>query len=80
MYIISSPTNTNLSLLKGGHMNIQRAQEIINSRSLINVNYRGIPVFLQQVHEDNETATVFPLDEMDREQIVELDRLTDEGP
>lgn len=61
-------------------MDIHRAQEIINARSLINVNYRGIPVFLQQVHADNETATVFPLDEMDREQIVELDGLTDEGP
>lgn len=61
-------------------MDIDRAQEIIDSRTLINVNYHGIPVFLQQVHLDNKTATVFPLDEMDREQIVELDGLTDEGP
>lgn len=61
-------------------MDIQRAQEIINSRSLINVNYRGIPVFLQQIDADNETVTVFPLDEMDRVQIVELAGLTDEGP
>lgn len=61
-------------------MDIERAQEIINSRSLINVNYHGIPVFLQQVHPDNETATVFPLDEMNREQIVELNGLTEEGP
>lgn len=61
-------------------MDIERAQEIIDSRALINVNYRGIPVFLQQVHADDETATVFPLDEMDREQIVEINGLTDEGP
>lgn len=61
-------------------MDIERAQEIIDSRALINVNYRGIPVFLQQIHADDETATVFPLDEMDREQIVELAGLTDEGP
>lgn len=61
-------------------MDIQRAQEIIDSRALINVSYRGIPVFLQQIHADNETATVFPLDEMEREQIVELNGLTVEGP
>lgn len=61
-------------------MDIQRAQDIIDSRALINVNYRRIPVFLQQVHVNSKTATVFPLDEMDREQVVELDGLTDEGP
>lgn len=61
-------------------MDIDRAQEIIDSRALINVNYHGIPVFLQQVHAEDETATVFPLDEMDREQIVELNGLTEEGP
>lgn len=61
-------------------MDIEQAQEIIDSRALINVNYHGIPVFIQKLHADNHTATVFPLDEMDREQIVELVGLTDEGP
>jgi len=40
----------------------------------------GIPVFIQKLHMDNRTATVFPLNEMNREQIVKLDGLTDEGP
>lgn len=59
-------------------MNIQRAKEIIDSTSLINVNYRGIPVFIQQVNEETQTATVFPLDEMDNEQVVDLQGLIEE--
>ena len=61
-------------------MDIQRAKEIINSRSLINVNYHGVPVFIQQVHEDNDTATIFPLSEMENEQLVDLNGLYEEGP
>lgn len=61
-------------------MDIQRAQEIIDSRALINVNYRGIPVFIQQIHAHNQTATVFPLSEMNNEQTVELSGLVEEGP
>lgn len=61
-------------------MNIQRAKEIIDSRALINVNYHGIPVFIQRIHGDDNTATVFPLDEMDHEQVVELNSLIEEGP
>ena len=60
-------------------MNIQRAKEIIDSRTLINVNYHGIPVFIQQIHGDNKTVTVFPLDKMDHEQVVELNGLVEEG-
>lgn len=54
-------------VLKEEIMDTQRAKDIINSRSLINVNYHGIPVFIQQVHEGNDTATVFPLSEMENE-------------
>ena len=61
-------------------MDIERVKEIIDSRALINVNYHGIPVFIQQIHGDNKTATVFPLDEMDREQVVELNGLVEDGP
>ncbi|GAB3049547.1 H-type small acid-soluble spore protein [Virgibacillus ainsalahensis] len=56
-------------------MDKQRAEEIIDAIAMINVNYRGIPVFLQEVN--NETATVFPLDEMDHEQEVDLDGLSE---
>lgn len=61
-------------------MEIQRAMEIINSVEMINVSFRGIPVYLKEVHSSNQTATVFPLDEIDHEQIVELNGLFELGP
>lgn len=61
-------------------MEIERAREIINSIEMINVSFRGIPVYLKEVHSSNQTATVFPLDEMDHEQIVELNGLFEPGP
>lgn len=60
-------------------MDIQRAMEIINSVEMVNVNFRGIPVYIKEVH-SNQTATVFPLDELDNPQIVDLHGLSDEGP
>ncbi|MBP1949296.1 H-type small acid-soluble spore protein [Virgibacillus litoralis] len=61
-------------------MDSNRAQEIIDSLAMINVKYHGIPVYIKGINEDSETATVFPLDEMDHEQQVDLDGLFDEGP
>jgi small acid-soluble spore protein H (minor) len=61
-------------------MDIQRAAEIINSAEMINVSFRGIPVYIKEVHSSNQTATVFPLDEMDHVQVVELNGLFEEGP
>ena len=61
-------------------MEVQRAMEIINSVEMINVNFRGIPVYLKEVHSSNQTATVFPLDEMDHVQTVELNGLFEVGP
>lgn len=58
-------------------MDKQRAQEIINSATMINVNYHGIPVYIQEVNDGNNTATIFPLDEMDNEQMVELNGLNE---
>ncbi|MBS4223676.1 H-type small acid-soluble spore protein [Lederbergia citrea] len=58
-------------------MNIQRAQEIIDSHVMINVNYHGIPVYIKEVH--NKTVTIFPLDEMENEQEVDLNGLIEEG-
>ncbi|WP_188454836.1 H-type small acid-soluble spore protein [Virgibacillus oceani] len=56
-------------------MDIQRAQEIMRSPVLINVNYHGIPVYIQDVSPD--TATIFPLDEMNNEQQVDLNGLSE---
>ncbi|WP_249869522.1 H-type small acid-soluble spore protein [Oceanobacillus saliphilus] len=53
-------------------MDKQRAQEIMDSIAMINVNYHGIPVYIQSLDPNSETATVFPLDNMKHEQSVEL--------
>ncbi|RKQ33557.1 H-type small acid-soluble spore protein [Oceanobacillus halophilus] len=58
-------------------MDSKRAKEIIDSVTMINVNYHGIPVYIQDVHDKEETATVFPLDEMNHEQKVDLNGLTE---
>lgn len=61
-------------------MDPNRAQEIVNSPTMVNVSYRGIPVYIQGVNPDQQTAKVFPLDEMDHEQEVDLQGLIEEGP
>jgi small acid-soluble spore protein H (minor) len=61
-------------------MEVERAMEIINSVEMINVRFHGIPVYLKEIHSSNQTATVFPLNEMDHEQIVELNGLFEVGP
>ncbi|MFC4558312.1 H-type small acid-soluble spore protein [Virgibacillus kekensis] len=59
-------------------MDNQRAQEIIDSLAMVNVSYRGIPVYIKEVH-NSEMATVFPLDEMNHEQQVDLKGLSEQG-
>ena len=61
-------------------MDFERAKEIIQSPTMINVGYRGIPVYIKEVNADQQTALVFPLDEMEHEQIVELKGLLETGP
>ncbi|GAA0465248.1 H-type small acid-soluble spore protein [Alkalibacillus silvisoli] len=60
-------------------MDRKQAEEIVNSLIMINVKYRGIPVYIQTVN-DNQTATVFPLDEMHHEQEVDLQGLYEDDP
>lgn len=58
-------------------MDKQRAHEIIDSLAMTQVHYRGIPVFIQAVHHGEDTATVFPLDEMNHSQVVDLNGLNE---
>ena len=53
-------------------MDSERAKEILQSQALINVSYRGIPVYIQDIIEERQMARVFPLDEMNNEQDVDL--------
>lgn len=56
-------------------MNKQRAQEISVSAVLANVTYNGIPIYIQHVDEENETARIYPLDKPENEQEVSLEEL-----
>lgn len=56
-------------------MNIQRAQEIAESPVMANVTYQGIPIYIQQVDQDNETARIYPLNESEHEQEVPVHSL-----
>jgi len=61
-------------------MERKRAQEIVDSIEMIQVTYRGIPVYIQDIHDQKNTATVFPLDQMNDEQTVELQGLYEVNP
>lgn len=56
-------------------MDSKTAQDILKSYEMINVNYHGIPVYIQEVNEQEGTATIFPLDNMNHEQTVDLNGL-----
>ncbi len=56
-------------------MNKQRAQEIATSPILANVTFNDVPIYIQNVNENNETARIYPLDEPENEQNVPLTNL-----
>ncbi|KAB2330138.1 small acid-soluble spore protein H [Cytobacillus depressus] len=59
-------------------MNKLRAQEIAASPDMANVTYNGVPVYIQKVDENNETARIFPLDQPEKEQEVSLSLLLEQ--
>ncbi|MDV2582774.1 H-type small acid-soluble spore protein [Alkalibacillus haloalkaliphilus] len=61
-------------------MEVNRAQEIYESPTLINVSYQGQPVFIQDIHPSENKATISPLTDIDDKQDVEVDHLVEEGP
>ncbi len=61
-------------------MDISEAKYVMEQPYLIHVKYRGIPVYIQEVHEEDGTATVFPLDNMEHVQVVDLDGLYEDNP
>ena len=61
-------------------MEIEEIKKIIESPFLIQVKYHGIPVYIQEINEEDGTATVFPLDDMEAVQVVDLDGLYEDNP
>lgn len=58
-------------------MNIKRAREISASPIMTKVSYNGTPIYIENV-DDNNTATVHPLDNPGRRQKVSLSALTEQ--
>jgi small acid-soluble spore protein H (minor) len=58
-------------------MNVQRAQEIASSPVMAHVTYNGVPVYIQRVNEQNQTARIYPLDQPEQEQEVPLSSLVE---
>ncbi|EEM86103.1 H-type small acid-soluble spore protein [Bacillus thuringiensis serovar vazensis] len=56
-------------------MNKQRAKEIAASPVMANVTYNGVPIYIQNVTENNETARIYPLNEPEKEQEIPLSNL-----
>lgn len=60
-------------------MNILRAKEIASMPDMAKVTLNGVPVYIQHVDEENETARVFPLHEPQKEQSVSIRELKEEA-
>lgn len=56
-------------------MNAQRAQEIAASPVMANVTYDGVPIYIQRVNDQNETARISPLNQPENEQEVPVSNL-----
>ncbi|MBA2941278.1 H-type small acid-soluble spore protein [Paenibacillus sp. CGMCC 1.16610] len=56
-------------------MNKLRASQIAASPVMANVSCNGVPIYIQNVDEANETARIYPLDQPDQEQEVPLHSL-----
>lgn len=56
-------------------MNIQRAKQIIESANEIEVHYKGVPVWIQNVDEAGSTARVYKRSTPDNEIVIPIDQL-----
>ncbi|MEN2767009.1 small, acid-soluble spore protein, H family [Ornithinibacillus xuwenensis] len=59
-------------------MDANRANEIVSADVFVNVNYHGIPVYIEDVYQN--TAKVFPLDAIHNVQEVDVEGLNESGP
>lgn len=59
-------------------MNSERALEIVSAPGMINVTCDGVPVYIQHVNKENETARVYPLDQPHKDHEVSLSSLKED--
>jgi len=56
-------------------MDVGRAKQIVDSPETIEVLYQGVPVWIQNVNEGNETARVYTRENPDDEKVVSVNEL-----
>jgi small acid-soluble spore protein H (minor) len=56
-------------------MNTQRAKAIAASPDMKNVTYQGVPIYIEHVDEQTETARIYPLDKPEQKQTVPVQSL-----
>ncbi|GGE10523.1 small, acid-soluble spore protein H [Marinithermofilum abyssi] len=56
-------------------MDVMRAKQILESPREIDVRHDGVPVWIQQVNEDAETARVYPRAHPENEKTVPVEQL-----
>lgn len=58
-------------------MDIQRARDIASSPVMADVAYDGVPVYIQHVNAESETARIYPLDRPEQEMDVPVRSLSE---
>jgi small acid-soluble spore protein H (minor) len=58
-------------------VNTGRAKQIVDSPTEIQVHYQGVPVWIQNVNEGDETARVYTRDNPDDEKVVAVAELNE---
>ncbi|BAM47120.1 H-type small acid-soluble spore protein [Amphibacillus xylanus] len=58
-------------------MDAVRAQEIVMIPDMVHVTYQGQKVFIEHVDEDQELATIHPLDNPEEKISVSVDQLVE---
>lgn len=59
-------------------MDNKRVKEIVSSPTMINVSYNGMPVYIETVNENNNTANVHFINHPDNKQEVSLNNLVEQ--
>ncbi|MFD0959893.1 H-type small acid-soluble spore protein [Paenibacillus chungangensis] len=59
-------------------LNKNRAQEIAESPVMANVTYQGMPVYIQHVDQERDTARIYLLHQSELEHEVSLDQLQEQ--
>jgi small acid-soluble spore protein H (minor) len=58
-------------------MDSKRAKEICESTHMVNVTHNGVPIYIDSVSEDRDTASIHPLNQPNEQQTVSVSSLAE---